>query len=239
MSARARAASLLAEHLTTAAGLPVTIGWDNPSDRPGAGAWHVEWVDGPTVATMRALAAEHAQWVRPLDVTTLRHSRTLTPTAWAAALLAMAERGELPATASEAVALVEYDLRDTNATAWALHWPAALDLTRHCDERPPAMAAALIEAGVTKPRHEISPHHCGHCGATLPPPAGTGRPRRWCSTGCRQAARRQTGTITKPRYETFCAACGESITPTSTGRPRRWCSPACRSRGWRTRGDTH
>jgi hypothetical protein len=241
MSARARAASLLAEHLSAAVGMPVAIVWDNPSGRPAAGVWRLEWVDGPTTTTMRTLAAQHARWVRPLDTTTLRYSRTHTPPAWAAALLTMAERGELPDTPGEAVALVEYDLHDTDATAWATIWPVAVDLARHCDQRPALMAATLIQGSVTKPCHETDPHRCGHCGIALPTPAGTGRPRRWCSTGCRQAARRQTGPVTKPRHETFCAACGDPIRPTATGRGRRrrWCTPACRTRAWRTRGRTH
>jgi hypothetical protein len=57
MSARARAASRLAEHLTIAAGVTVAVGWDNPS----GGAWRVEWVDGPTVTAMRALTADHTR----------------------------------------------------------------------------------------------------------------------------------------------------------------------------------
>jgi hypothetical protein len=95
MSARSRAATVLAEHLTATAGVQVAIAWDNPSGRPGSGAWRVEWVDGPTVTTARALAAQHARWVRPLEVATLHYSRSFTPTAWAAALLAVGPGLEL------------------------------------------------------------------------------------------------------------------------------------------------
>jgi hypothetical protein len=239
VSAQARAAGRLADHLATTAGLPVVLGWDNPSGRPGDGRWRVEWTDGPTTATMRTLTAQHARWVPPLDITVLRYSRQYTPTAWAAALIAMAGRGELPDTPGQAVALVEYDLHDTDASDWAPHWPAALDLAHRGQLRPAFIAEALIAAGVTKPRHETDPHRCRHCGDVLPEPANVGRPRRWCSPACRQAARRQTSPVTKPRHETSCNACGEPITPSNTGRPRRWCSPTCRTRGWRTRGGAH
>lgn len=239
MSARARAAGRLAEHLTTSAGLPVSVDWE-PGRRRADGSWRVEWSDGPTVEAIRALAAEHARWVRPLDTTALRYSRQYSPTAWAAALIAMAERGELPDTTNEAIGVVEYDLHHTHATAWTPHWPAALDLAHRGQQRPFLIAELLITDGVTKPRHETSPDRCGHCRTPLLSEAGgAGRPRRWCSPACRQAARRQTSTVTKPRYETLCAACGDPITPSSTGRPRRWCSPACRTRQWRTRGGTH
>jgi len=236
MSARSRAAANLAWQLADATGVNVNIGWDNPSGRPSDGVWRVAWTDGPAVATMRALAAQHARHGRPLDIATLHYSRHYTPTAWAAALIAMAHRGDLPATASQAIGLVEHDLHDTDATAWAPHWPAAIELAQLGQQRPALIAQTLIPAGVTKLRHETSPHRCGNCGITLPEPADTGRPRRWCSPTCRQAARHTGSTVTNPRYETHCAGCGEPVTTTGTGRPRRWCSPACRTRAWRARG---
>ncbi len=239
MSARSRAAANLAWHLSDTTGVEVTVGWDNPSGRSGDGLWRVEWFDGPAVATIRALAAQHARWIRPLDVAALRYSRRYTPTAWAAALIAMAHRGDLPDTASQATALVEHDLHDTDATAWTPLWPAALELAQHGEQRPALIAEALIASGVPKPRHETNSRRCGRCAAVLPEPADTGRPRRWCSPACRQAARRTGSPVTKPRYETFCATCGEPITPTGAGRPRRWCSPACRTRAWRAASGTH
>jgi hypothetical protein len=185
MSARSRAATNLAWHLTDKTGIAVRVGWDNPSGRPGDGVWRAEWVDGPTITTMQALAAEHVRWLAPLDLTALRYSRRFTPTAWAAALIAMAERGELPDNASETVALVEYELHNTDATAWAPLWPTAIELAQRCNERPTQMAEALLTAAVTKPRHETRPSHCDHCGASLSTPARTGRPRRWCTAACR------------------------------------------------------
>jgi hypothetical protein len=239
MSARSRAAANLAWHLGDATGVDVNVGWDNPSGRPGDGLWRVAWTDGPSVPTMHALATQNARHVRPLDAATLRYSRRYTPTAWAAALIAMAHHGELPDTASLAISLVEHDLHDTDATAWAPHWPAAIELAQLGEQRPALIAETLIAAGVTKLCHETNPRPCGHCSSAMPEPASTGRPRRWCSPACRQAARRATGAVTKPRYETFCAACAEPITTTATGRPRRWCSPACRTRAWRTTRGTH
>jgi hypothetical protein len=174
MSSRSRAAVNLAWHLSDTTGVDVNVGWDNPSGRPGDGAW----VDGPTVATMRTLAAKHARWVRPLDIAALRYSRRYTPTAWAAALIAMAHRGDLPATASQATGLVEHDLHDTDATAWAPLWSAATELAELGEQRPAPTAEALIATGVTKPCHETSPHRCGHCGNAMADPANTGRPRR-------------------------------------------------------------
>jgi hypothetical protein len=240
---RARAAGHLAERLTHTAGIPVTVYWDNPSGRPGHGSWRVEWTDGPSTATMRALAATQARFLAPLDIGTLSWARQYSPTAWAAALISSAEHGTLPGTAREAVALVEYDLHDTDATGWTPNLrAAAADLARRHDHDPHRMAAALIRAGVTKHRHETPPSsgspptRCAHCRDPLPGPAHTGRPAHWCSPACRQAAHRQrTAEVTKPRHETPCPACGRPTVTAATGRPARWCSPACRTRAWRTR----
>jgi hypothetical protein len=61
----ARAARELAKHLSDTTGLPVTATFDD-------GRWLVQWHNGPTVATMRALAAEHAR-------STYRRARDETP----------------------------------------------------------------------------------------------------------------------------------------------------------------
>ncbi|MBN1174617.1 MAG: hypothetical protein JXA67_20805 [Micromonosporaceae bacterium] len=242
MSARARAAATLATHLSQAIGTPVVICWDNPTRRPAGGHWRVEWTDGPITATMRGIAAAHARWVTPLEVTKLRWARQYSPTAWAVALLAHAGQATLPDTAGEAVALVEYDLPELDATRWdpATHRAAADLASRHHGDLH-QMATAIIAASVTKPGNETPPaartstRHCSHCQHPMPTPAATGRPARWCSPACRQAAHRQRGTVTKPRNETPCPACGQPIPTTATGRPARWCSPACRTRAWRTR----
>lgn len=242
MSARARAAANLATHLSDATGTPVVICWDNPTKRPGDGHWRVEWTDGPTTATMRGIAAAHARWVTPLEITKLRWARQYSPTAWAVALLTHAGQATLPATAHEAVALVEYDLPELDATSCdPATRAAAADLTRAHHGDLHHMATALITAGVTKPGDETPPspctptRHCGHCQRPIPAPAATGRPARWCSPTCRQAAHRQRhGTVTKPRNQTPCPACGRPIPTPATGRPARWCSPACRTRAWRT-----
>jgi hypothetical protein len=239
VTARARCARALAEHLTDTTAIPVAVFWNNPTGRPGHGIWHVQWTDGPTTTAMRAHATAHARWVAPLDITTLRWSRQYTTIAWAAALLTRAERGALPDTATEAVALTEYDLHDTDAATWtASIMRSATELAHHGD--PHQIAATLIAAGVTEPRNETPPPtaattRCAHCAKALPTPASAGRPSRWCSPACRQAAHRQRTTVTKPRNETQCPACGQPISTAATGRPARTCSPACRTRIWRTR----
>lgn len=243
MSARARAAATLATHLADATATPVNICWDNPTRRPGGGHWRVEWTDGPTTATMRSLAAAHARWVTPLEVTKLRWARQHSPTAWAVALLAHAKQATLPGAAGQAVALAEYDLHELDATGWdPATRAAAADLAgaHHGDLHQ--MATALIAAGVTKHGDETPPAaraptgHCGHCQRPMPTPAATGRPARWCSPACRQAAhRQQRGTVTKPRNQTPCPVCGQPVPTAATGRPARWCSPACRTQAWRTR----
>jgi hypothetical protein len=237
VSSRSRAAANLADHLTARTGVSVNISWDNPSARPGHGTWRVEWTDGPTAVTMRRHAEQLVHWCRPLDITALRLHRDHSSQAWAAALLTLARRGQLPDNPHDAIALAEYDLHDTDAGDWADLWPQARQLVQRAsgDLR---QIAALISATVTKPRHE-TPHDpttatCRHCAAPLHP-ATTGRPARWCGAACRQAAHRAQNTMTKPGDETKCATCGRTFTPPRTGRPARQCSPACRTRAWRTR----
>lgn len=241
MTTRSRAAAHLATHLSQATGTPVAITWDNPTGRPGHGHWRVEWTDGPATATMRHIAAAHARWVKPLEITKLCWARQYSPTAWAALLLARAAADTLPGTAPEAVALVEYELHELDTTSWsAATLAAAEQLAGRAGGDPRQIAAALITSGVTKPCYETpppadTPPQCGHCHRRLPASA-TGRPARWCSPACRQAAHRQRHTVTKPRNETNpCPACGRPTPTAATGRPARWCSPACRARAWRTR----
>ena len=201
MSARARAADTLATHLSDAADTPVVICWDNPTRRPGQGTWRVEWTDGPTTATMRSIAADHARWVTPLKITTLRWARQYSPTAWAVTLLAHARQATLPGTAHQAIALVEYDLPELDATSWDPATRAAADhLARRHHGDLHQIATAIITASVTKPSNETPPappattRHCGHCQHPIPTPAATGRPARWCSPACRTRAWR-----TQPR----------------------------------------
>lgn len=235
MSARSRAAANLAWHLADKARIPVRVSWDNPSGRPGHGAWHVEWTDGPTVATMRGHAEDLVRYCRPLTTTMLRFSRFTTRQAWAAAMLALAHRDELPEHPAIAVGVAENELSDTDIADWDHLWVHAGQLIEQTDHDI-YQVAALIHATVTKARNETPPRTtpdlCQHCASPLAP-TGPGRPSRYCSRACRQAAHRARHTVTKPRNETNCATCGRTITPRRTGRPARHCSPVCRTRASR------
>jgi hypothetical protein len=217
VSSRGRCARALAEHLTDQTGTPVAVVWDNPSARPGHGTWRVEWTDGPTTTAMRALATDHARWVAPLNVTTLRWSRQYTARAWAAALLTRADHDTLPDTPTQAVALVEYDLHDTDTTTWSSSTThAATNLARRADASPLRMATMLL----TERRNEnTAGHH--HNTATPsadeyrynPPPAPGPCPNH---PGC-AIARCHRFRCDKPIHIL-----------NQPGRPRRFCSPACR-----------
>jgi hypothetical protein len=206
MTSRGRAARALADHLTATTGTAVTAGWDNPAGRPGHGHWRVEWTDGPTTTAMRAAADGHARFLRPLDAGTLTWARQHSPAAWAAALLTRAANNTLPDTPSHAVALIEYDLHDTDTTTWTpATMRAAAELARRHDGDPRRIAAALLTTGAMKPRNETppspasrppasTPARCAHCATAMPTPAATGRPARWCSPACRTRAwRKQRG----------------------------------------------
>jgi hypothetical protein len=107
---------------------------------------------------MRTLAADHARFLAPLDVTTLRWSRQYTPRAWAAALLARAANNTLPDTPAEAAAMAEYDLHDTDAATWTtstIH--AAADLAHRTDSSPLRMATAVLTEHATKRCNETPP----------------------------------------------------------------------------------
>lgn len=216
MTGRARSARALAEHLTDTTATPVTIGWDNPSGRPGHGAWRVEWTDGPTTPAMRALAVGHARFLAPLDVTTLRWSRQYTPRAWAAALLTRAENNTLPDTAPAAVALAEYDLHDTDATTWTsttLH--VAADLAHRNDSSPLRMATAVLTNHAPKRCNEIPLATTLNADEYRYSPAKTSHA---CPThpGC-VIVRCQRFLCDRPVHIL-----------NQRGRPRRFCSPACR-----------
>jgi hypothetical protein len=238
MASRSRAARELASYLSGETATTVDIYWDRGPGRPGV--WRAEWTDGPTVARLRGLATDHARWVRPLDVASLRWSRHYTPRAWAAALLARAGQSTLPDTAAEATGLAESDLHDTDAASWDEQpHHAAVELAHAGGDSPRAMAELLLTAAVMKPRDETigsgpatAGPRCARCGAAVPV-AGTGRPGHWCSPACRQTAYRAR--VMKPRDETVCAGCGQRRAASPTGRPARWCSPACRTNGWRER----
>jgi hypothetical protein len=235
MSSRSRAATNLAYHLTDKVGTDVRVSWDNPSGRPGHGAWLVEWTDGPTVATMRGHAEDLVRYCRPLAIGMLRLSRLTTRQAWAAAMLALAHRGQLPQRPASAVAAAEHELSDTDTANWHHLWSHAGELVEQADHGL-YQIVALIHATVTKPRHETPPQTtpgaCQHCATPLAP-TGTGRPGRYCRPACRQAAHRARQDVTKPSHETSCATCGGTFTPSGAGRPARHCSPACRARAWR------
>jgi len=216
VTSRARAARALAEHLTVTTATPVTINWDNPSGRPGHGIWRLEWTDGPTTATMRALAAGHARFLAPLDVATLRWSRHYTARAWAAALLTRADNNTLPATAAEAVGLAEHDLHDTDASTWTSTTPhAAANLAHRNDSSPLRIAAAVLDNHAARLCNETPPVTTANADEyRYSPTAGTGA----CPThqGCvivacqRFLCHRPVHILNQP------------------GRPRRFCSPACR-----------
>jgi hypothetical protein len=213
---RARSARALAEHLTNTTATPVTISWDNPSGRPGHGTWRAEWTDGPTTATMRTLAAVHARFLAPLDVTTLRWSRQYTARAWAAALLTRADNNTLPDTASEAVGLAEHDLYDTDASTWTsttLH--AAANLAHRNDSSPPMMAAEVLNNHATGPCNETPPTTTANADEYRYSPAA--EPGH-CLThrGC-AIVRCQRFLCDRPVHIL-----------NQPGRPRRFCSPACR-----------
>lgn len=218
MSRRARGARALAEHLTDHAATPVTTSWDNPSGRPGHGTWLVEWTDGPTTTTMRALATDHTHFVAPLDVTTLRWSRQYTPQAWAAALLTRAANNTLPDTAAETVALIEHDLHDTDTDTdtWSASTiRAAADLAHSNDSSPLRMATAVLTEHAARPCNEIPPATTANADeyryspATAPGPCPTHR-------GC----------VIVRCQRFFCDRPVHVLN--QRGRPRRFCSPACR-----------
>jgi hypothetical protein len=261
MSSRSRGARDLADLLSDKVGVDVRIGWENPSGRPGHGAWLVEWRDGPAVATMRGHAEDlAARYCRPLTIAMLRFSRFRSDQAQTAAMLALAHHGELPELPALACLAADRELADTDTATWAhlwAHlWAQAGQLVEQADGDLYEVVA-LIHATVTKPRHETPPEPprpshdpdgdappgaCQHCAAPLAPPGRAGRPGRYCGPACRQAAHRAGigGDVTKPRHETTCVTCGRTFTPTSVGRPPRHCSPACRTRAWRhTKGTSH
>jgi len=216
VTGRARASRALAEHLTDTTATPVTIDWDNPSRRPGHGTWRVEWTDGPTTTTMRALAASYARWVAPLDVATLHWARQYTARAWAAALLTRADNNTLPDIASEAVALAEYDLHDTDATTWTsttLH--AAADLAHRNDSSPLRMATTVITNHAAKRCNETPPTTAPHPDEYRYSPSNT-------STACPT----HPGCVIMRCHRFLCDRPIHLIN--QPGRPRRFCSPACR-----------
>ena len=212
---RARSARALAEHLTDTTGTPVTTSWDNPSGRPGHGTWRVEWTDGPTTTTMRALAAGHARFLAPLDVTTLRWSRQYTPRAWAAALLTRADNNTLPDTASEAVGLAEHDLHDTDASTWTsttLH--AAANLAHRNDSSPPRMAAAVLN------------NHARPCNETPPATTANADEYRYSPAAGPGPCTTHRGCVIVRCQRFLCDRPVHILN--HPGRPRRFCSPACR-----------
>ncbi len=235
MSSRSRAAANLAYHLNTKVDARLRVSWDNPSGRPGHGAWRVTWTDGPTVETMREHAENLVRYCRPLTIAMLRFSRSTTRQAWVAAMLTLAHRGDLPERPALALAAAEHELSDTDTADWHQLTDHAGQLLAQADQDL-YQIVALIHTTVTKPHHETPPRTrpgaCQHCAAPLAT-TRAGRPARYCGPPCRQAAHRTRATVTKPRNETRCATCNRAFTPTGAGRPARHCSAACRTRAWR------
>jgi hypothetical protein len=235
MSIRSRAAANLAWFLNDKLPVEARVSWDNPSGRPRDGAWVVRWTDGPTVDTVRSHAADLVRYCRPLTIDVLRFSRFTTGQAWAAAMLALHLRGELPERPALGKLEAEVELWSTDVADWTHLWAHAGQLVEQAGQDIYEVVT-LIHATVTKPRNETpvpaQAGVCAHCAATLTP-TGTGRPGRYCGPACRQAAHRARRDVTKPRNETTCATRGATITPRGAARPARHCSPACRSRAWR------
>lgn len=233
---RSRAAAELAQRLGDKVGVNVAVGWNAPTG-PWPGAWMVEWIDGPTVPTMRGLAADLVRYCRPLDASVLRFSRYHSARATAAALLHLAARGDLPERPASAAMMAEHELADTDAAAWAHLWAQAGQVAQQAGGDLYGIVA-LAHATVTKPRHETlsepSTGACRHCAAPLPR-AATGRPARFCGPTCRQSTHRAATAVTKRRHDTVCTTCGRRFIASGTGRPARHCSPACRTRSWRSR----
>jgi hypothetical protein len=206
----------LAEHLTDHTAAPVAISWDNPSGRPGHGSWRVEWTDGPTTTTMRAVAAGHARWVTPLDVATLRWSRQYTARAWAAALLTRAANNTLPVTAAEAVGLAEHDLHDTDAATWTTATiRAAADLVHRNDSSPLRMATTVLASHATKPCNENPP-------AATP----TTDEYRYSRSNTSAACPTHPGCVIVRCHRFLCDRPVHILN--QRGRPRRFCRTACR-----------
>ncbi len=235
MSSRSRAAANLAWHLNDRLPIVVRVNWDNPSGRPGDGAWLIQWTDGPTVDTVRGHTVHLVRYCQPLTIDMLRFSRFTTGQAWAAAMLTLAHRGELPQRPALANLEAEHELWNTDTADWDHLWAHAGQLINQADHDLHDVVT-LIHATGTKPRNETPPHTppstCAHCATPLVPTA-TGRPSRYCRPACRQAAHRARHDVTKPRNETTCATCGHTITRSSAGRPALHCSPACRTQAWR------
>lgn len=220
MSRRSQARAL-AEHLTTQAGTPVTIDWDNPSGRPGCGTWRVEWTDGPTTTALRRTAAAHARFLAPLDVAALRWARQYSPTAWAVALLTRAEHATLPDTATHAVALVEYDLHHIDAADWTpTTLRTAADLAHGGHGDPHQMAAALLRARVTKIRDQ-TPRP-----AAAPPPATNASEYRYSLPEAGPLCAAHPACLIVPCARFLCTRPVHILR--QRGRPRRFCSPTCR-----------
>ena len=250
---RSRAARDLADNLRDIVGVEVRVSWENLRGR--GGVWLVQWHDGPTVAAVRGHARRLVRW--PLTMDALRFSRFHSAQATTAAMLCLADRGELPARPANATMMAESHLADTDTDTWAHLWAQAGELVEQANGDLYDIVA-LIRATVTKPRHDkrapaprpadrrqpavTKPSHetlapprdgaCRHCAAPLAP-SRAGRPPSYCSPACRQAAHRAATAVTKPRHETTCAACETVFTTAPTGRPARHCSPTCRTRAWR------
>jgi hypothetical protein len=84
-----------AHQLTVASGVPVGSHWCPVPDDPTK-MWKIAWWNGPTVALMRFLAADLAGSVAGVDVENLQWSRSITPEAFALALIANVRAGRPP-----------------------------------------------------------------------------------------------------------------------------------------------
>ncbi|MEV6071939.1 hypothetical protein AB0L82_35825 [Nocardia sp. NPDC052001] len=88
MTTRSRQAAALAQVLGDRIGRPVRHSYDGPRTERYSGGWRLEWTDGPTIGTMRALAREYAARFPDLPpVENIRFDRAHTDQAEATALL--------------------------------------------------------------------------------------------------------------------------------------------------------
>jgi len=76
VTARSAQARQLARLLAARAGVPVEVEWQGPRSRDGRyGGWRLQWADGPTAVSMRALVDELAPRVPAVPVGELAYGR--------------------------------------------------------------------------------------------------------------------------------------------------------------------
>lgn len=93
MSGRSDQARRLGYELARQLGLRhVEVRWSGEKRTGSFGGWRVEWTNGPTVPSMRALVEQHAEWFPAVPVADLGYDRCQTGLAEAIALLLYVDR---------------------------------------------------------------------------------------------------------------------------------------------------